>query len=229
MTAAGSPPTAAVADACLRVGVPLRLAPAGLASLIPGARAAGRVLPARHYGSVDVFLEALEGAEAGDLFVVDNGGRLDEACVGDLVALEAQVAGVVAVLVWGAYRDVAVLRRIGLPVFGYGTCPAGPRRLDAREPEALSRARFGEHLVGRHDVAFVDDDGALFVPADRANEVAALAAEIAERERRQAAAARKGNRLREQFRFADYLARRREDPDFTFRQHLRDLKGEIEE
>jgi DNA-binding beta-propeller fold protein YncE len=33
-------------------------------------------------------------AAPGDVLVVDNGGRLDEACVGDLVALEAQAAGV---------------------------------------------------------------------------------------------------------------------------------------
>lgn len=38
------------------------------------------------------FLEALEGADDGDVLVVDNGGRLDESCVGDLVALEARVA-----------------------------------------------------------------------------------------------------------------------------------------
>jgi regulator of RNase E activity RraA len=197
--------------------------------VIPGARAVGRVLPARHYGSVDVFLEALQGAEPGDVLVVDNGGRRDEACVGDLVVLEAQVAHVTGVLVWGAYRDAAVLRGVGLPVFAYGTCSAGPRRVDPREPEALDSVRFGEHVVGRGDVAFADDDGALFVPADRAKEVIAMASEIAERERRQAAAVRKGNTLREQFRFADYLARRREDPSITFRQHLRELEAEIEE
>jgi hypothetical protein len=42
---------------------------------------AGRALPARHYGSVDVFLEALGSAAHGDVLVVDNGGRADEACV----------------------------------------------------------------------------------------------------------------------------------------------------
>jgi 4-hydroxy-4-methyl-2-oxoglutarate aldolase len=39
---------------------------------------AGRVLPTRHY-SVDIFLEALTDADAGDVLVVDNGGRTDEA------------------------------------------------------------------------------------------------------------------------------------------------------
>ena len=71
-----------VADACIRCGVPLRAAPAGIAAVVAGRQIAGRALPARHYGSVDVFLEALSRAGQGDVLVVDNGGRTDEACVG---------------------------------------------------------------------------------------------------------------------------------------------------
>jgi regulator of RNase E activity RraA len=83
--------TAHVADACLRVGVPVRTVSL---TAVDSGRFAGRVLPAQHVGSVDVFLEAFESAEPGDVLVVDNGGRRDEACVGDLVALEAQAAGI---------------------------------------------------------------------------------------------------------------------------------------
>jgi hypothetical protein len=36
--------------------------------------------------------EAFSSAGYGDVLVVDNGGRADEACVGDLVVLEAQAA-----------------------------------------------------------------------------------------------------------------------------------------
>jgi hypothetical protein len=50
--------TPLILDACIRVGVSLRSAPPGIAALVAGAKVAGRVLPARHYGSVDVFLEA---------------------------------------------------------------------------------------------------------------------------------------------------------------------------
>src|SRR2546427_4352479 len=85
--------TAHLADACIRAHIPVRCAPALLQALVPGSRLVGRASPARHVGSVDVFLEALEGAAPGDVLVVDNGGRLDESCVGDLVALEVQAAG----------------------------------------------------------------------------------------------------------------------------------------
>src|SRR5260370_24103491 len=82
-----------VADACIRAGVPLRVAPPGIGAVIPGQRIAGRALPTRDYGSVDVFLEAFSGAAHGDVLVVDNGGRGDEAGGADLGVVGAQSAG----------------------------------------------------------------------------------------------------------------------------------------
>ena len=65
--------------------------------------------------------------------VIDNGGRDDEGCIGDLITLEAATAGLGGILVWGRHRDSAELRRIGLPLFSLGACSTGPRRLDDRE------------------------------------------------------------------------------------------------
>ncbi|WBB68575.1 RraA family protein [Micromonospora sp. WMMD812] len=221
--------TPLVADACVRLGVPLRAAPAGIRAVVPGQRIAGRVRPARHYGSVDVFLEAFGQAAAGDVLVVDNGGRSDEACVGDLVVLEAAAAGVTGLVVWGLHRDTADLVEIGLPVFSYGSLPPGPVRVDDREPEALVTARVGDHEVGPDDLVFGDDDGVLFVAAGRADEVLATAAGIRQVEREQAARIRSGETLREQTAFDDYLARRTADASYTFRRHLRRIGGAIEE
>lgn len=218
-----------VADACIRCGVPLRVAPAGIGAVDAGCRIAGRALPARHYGSVDVFLEALGRARQGDVLVVDNGGRTDQACVGDLVALEAAAAGVDGLVVWGLHRDTAELAQIGLPVFSYGRCPAGPVRLDEREPAALASARFGSCIVTAADIVFGDDDGVLFVAADQIEQVLAAAREIAQTEREQARRIRAGQTLRRQTGFDDYLARRSAEPSYTFRQHLRHIGGAIEE
>ncbi|HWH00630.1 MAG TPA: RraA family protein [Pilimelia sp.] len=221
--------TAHLADACIRAGLPVRCAPAPTRAVVPGSRLAGRVCPARHVGSVDVFLEAFESAAAGDVLVVDNGGRLDESCVGDLVALEAQAAGLAGLVVWGLHRDTADIRAIGLPVFSLGAVPTGPRRLDERPPDALRSARVGEWTVDRGDVAFGDDDGVLFVAADRVGEALTLAAGIRDTERRQAERIRAGTPLRDQVRFGDFLARRRQDSGWTFRDHLRAVGGAIEE
>ena len=42
-----------LADACLRVGAPVRCAPAGVTAVQRGMRCAGRALPVRHVGSVE--------------------------------------------------------------------------------------------------------------------------------------------------------------------------------
>ncbi len=218
-----------MADACIRVGTPLRAAPPGISPVAPGSRVAGRALPVRHYGSVDVFLEAFGASEPGDVIVVDNAGRRDEACIGDLTVLEAQSAGVAALVVWGLHRDTPELRQIGFPVWSYGTYPPGPTRLDAQEPDALAFARFGDHVVTKDDIVFADDDGVLFVPSDQVDAVLAAAEEIRRKERDQASRIRSGVPLRTQTAFDDYLARRGSDASYTFRQHLREVGGAIEE
>lgn len=217
-----------LADACLRAGVPVRCAPSTVHAVVPGMRLAGRVLPAVHAGSVDVFLEAVASARPGDVLVADNGGRLDEACIGDLAVLDAAAGGISGIVIWGLHRDTADIRRIGMPVFSLGALPTGPQRLDPRVDDALEAARVGDWTVTRDDVVFGDEDGVLFVPADRIDGVLELAAGIAATEGRQADDIRAGRSLREQVRFDDYLVARAADPALTFRDHLRGVGGEIE-
>ena len=221
--------TPLVLDAALRLKVPFRIAPFGIAPVVPGMRAAGRVLPAKHFGSVDVFLEAMETAQPGDVLVIDNEGRRDEGCIGDLTALEAKATGLAAIIVWGAHRDTAELRQIAFPIWSYGSCPSGPQRLDPRSDDALRSARLDDFQVGNSDVVFADDDGCVFIDGNSADGVLESARDIWERERAQANAIRSGETVRTQLRFADYLAKRATDPNYTFRKHLRILGGAIEE
>jgi len=220
--------TPLVADAALRLKIAFRTAPPGVKPVVPGARIAGNARPAQHFGSVDVFLGAMQYSQPGNVLVIDNGGRMDEGCSGDLTTLEAQVSGLAGIVVWGAIRDTPELRQIGFPVFSYGACPSGPQRLDPRDESALRRARFGDFEVQAGDVVFADDDGCLFVRSENIEELLATAGNIWERERQQAEAIKAGRELREPD-FARYLEKRTADPSHTFRDHLRKINGAIEE
>ena len=221
--------TAAVVDACVRLGIPPRIAPPDLRPVIPATRVHGRALPARHSGSVDVFLEALEGAAPGDVLVIDNGGLLDEGCIGDLVVLESRNANLGGILVWGAHRDTAELRRLALPVYSYAVVPNGPLSRRPRMADALTSAAFGTVVVTRADFVFADDDGAVFVGERELPDVLREAEAIVALERRQVQLAAEGQSLRQQFGFDEYLARRAADPSYTFREHLRRRGSAVEE
>lgn len=221
--------TAHLADACIRVGVQVRCGPVGLRPMAAGMRCSGRVLAACHAGSVDVFLEALMQCERGDVLIVDNGGRLDEACVGDLVALEAHIGGLAGIVIDGLHRDTAEIKAIGIPLFSLGTLPAGPLRNDLTRTEKLRRVSVGRWSVDRADMVVADDDGVIFLPCSQLDDIIAAASNIRDIETRQAVSMRNGASLREQTQFELYLATRQSKPGYGFREHLRAIGRAIEE
>jgi 4-hydroxy-4-methyl-2-oxoglutarate aldolase len=217
-----------LADACVQLKLAVRLGPPGLRAVHPQARVAGRVAPAVHSGSTDVCLEAIAMAVSGDVLVIDNNGRLDEGCIGDLIAGEARMSGLAGIIVDGAHRDSAAVRGLGIPVWSRGTSPNGPLEVRRRHVTALEAATCGPTTVTREDAVFADEDGVLFVALSDCAGVIAAAREIAAREQAQAARLLAGDLLRNQLDLAGYIQRRSEDPEYTFREHLKRVKAAIE-
>lgn len=218
-----------LADACLRAGVPVRCAPSDLQAIDVNMHCAGRVRPARHVGSVDIFLEALEGAAPGDVLVVDDGARHDRSCVGDMITREVKMAGLSGIVIWGCHRDTCELLEIGLPFFSQGKVSTGPLSVDRRSPDALEWARVGDWVVSADDVVVGDCDGVIFLPYDRLADIVPAAEAIRDTEHKQAELMRGGKGLREQLLFSAYLMERAKNSAYSFREHLRKIGGAVEE
>ena len=213
-----------IADACARLGLPVRQGPPGVMPLLPQTRVAGRVAPVVHSGSADVVLEAIALAARGDVLVIDNNGRLNESCLGGQMASEASVCGLAGIIVDGVHRDTSAIRAVGMPVWSRGTAPAGPVESRRRHATALEAATCGPTTVTREDAVFADEDGVLFVALSECARVIEAARGIAVREQAQAIRLRAGEPLRDQLRLADFIARREADPEYTFRKHIQDLE-----
>jgi regulator of ribonuclease activity A len=100
----------------------------------------------------------------GRVLVVDGGGSLRTALVGDTVAALAVANGWAGIVVNGAVRDVAGLAVADLGVLAVGTCPRrGDRTGDGQVDIAV---RFGEVVFNPGAMLYADEDGVLVEMGD---------------------------------------------------------------
>lgn len=112
---------------------------------------------------------ALDIAQPGDVIVVDGGGDLTNALIGEMMVAYALKKGVAGVVINGAIRDSAVIREGSFPVFAAGVTHRGPYKDGPGEinvPIAISGM-----VVEPGDLIIGDDDGLLCVPFDQVGSV----------------------------------------------------------
>jgi len=123
----------------------------------------------------------IANAEAGDVIVMANDGRLDVSCWGGILSLGSVRRGVAGVIADGACRDVAEAEEHGLPVFARGVSPRTARgRL--RQSSTGQQVRVGDVDVNEGDLVIADDSGVVFIPRDEADLVINAARQIQARE-----------------------------------------------
>jgi RraA family protein len=108
--------------------------------------------------------QALKMAEAGDVIVVDAGGDLTNALIGELMISYAMKKGVAGFVINGAIRDSNWVRANSIPVFAAGVTHRGPYKDGPGEinvPIAL-----GGMVIEPGDLIVGDDDGFVSVPFD---------------------------------------------------------------
>jgi regulator of RNase E activity RraA len=152
---------------------------------VPGGRwprVAGPALTVRtRPGDNLVVHRALDLAGPGDVVVVDGGGALDRALLGEIMARYAATRGVAALVVDGAVRDVEGLAAGPLPVFARGINHLGPYK--DGPGELYGPVHVGGSVVRSGDIVVGDADGVAVLPRERAAEVVATGRErLAEEE-----------------------------------------------
>jgi regulator of RNase E activity RraA len=115
--------------------------------------------------------KAIDMAEPGDVIVVDAGGDLTNAIIGELMLAHTEKRGVAGFVIDGAVRDSAAIRAGTLPVYAAGVTHRGPYKDGPGEinhPIAIDGM-----VVSPGDLMLGDEDGMLCVPYDDVNSVLA--------------------------------------------------------
>jgi RraA family protein len=124
--------------------------------------------------------KAIDLAQPGDVIVVDAGGDLTNAIIGEIMATLAQSRGVAGMVIDGAVRDLDALATSDFPVYARGITHRGPYKDGPGEINVIITA--GGQTIAPGDIVVGDADGALAVPFDEVPRVAELARAQMDRE-----------------------------------------------
>lgn len=114
---------------------------------------------------------ALDIAEPGDVIVVDAGGDVTTATMGEIMVAIAQRQKIAGIIVYGAIRDAEEIRQMKFPLYAAGVTHRGPYKDGPGEintPIAIEGM-----VIEPGDLIIADGDGILCVPFDETESVLA--------------------------------------------------------
>lgn len=153
--------------------------------------AAGQTPQKTHLG-----MSAIAAAEAGDVIVIDNSGRMDTSCWGGILANSAKVKGISGTVIDGCCRDLDDCLDADYKVWARGTvvCTARGRVIEESTNQMI---QFGGVQVNPGDIVMGDSSGIVFVPKDMIEQVLTKAEELWQKEEDMVAQIRGGSDILE--------------------------------
>lgn len=112
---------------------------------------------------------AFDFCRPGDVLVIDGGGDLTQAVMGEIMAIYAESIGIVGVVLDGALRDVSVIRAHDFPMYARGVNHRGPYKAgpgDVNVPVSV-----GGMVVSPGDIVVGDEDGVVAIAQEAANAI----------------------------------------------------------
>ena len=131
--------------------------------------------------------KALDLADPGDVIVVDAGGDLTNALIGEIMSSYAHARGIAGMVIDGAIRDADEIRQSAFPVYAAGVTHRGPYKDGPGEinvPVAIDGM-----VIEPGDLVLGDGDGLLCVPFEATAAVLAAAQDKQKLEAREIEAA----------------------------------------
>jgi len=171
--------------------------------VVAGVQMIGRALTLRPVpGDFMTVIAALDKVKAGNVMVIDGAGFTEAAIVGELVCMEAKRQGAVGIVLDGASRDTAGIRKLGFHLFSKAITPR------AGSCEAMGDIQIpiscGGVIVRPGDWVIGDDDGVTVIPAERIKQVLASTEAVEEKEEKIKA----GERIKAVFGLEELFAQR---------------------
>jgi regulator of ribonuclease activity A len=119
----------------------------------------GQIVTIKCHEDNSLVKQCVGEAGAGRVIVVDGGGSLRRALLGDMLAEKAAANGWSGLVINGAIRDVDEIGQIGLGVQALGTCPVKTEKLGVGQRDITLQV--GGVTIAPGDYVYADNNGVI--------------------------------------------------------------------